>query len=269
MRTFLAATIFVLGTAACSSDTPSDPTDPTDPIDPTNPTDPDDPPTPEEIALDNAQVAEILGAHVYGEFSLQLGAASISKGIVPEGFTAPVPDENLEYTASGQVGNMTYSLVYHCNDGTPQHVYVPCDGTAHHSHMKIQATGAQAIGAMAMDEIDRVVDWEIRDLLVQKARFRGPDKMTLHTVVNGDEPASYLVKFNAVYEQVRFMPDYVFPTYGTIDFMLNIERDRGDDHRVFDSTARITFGSSGVPTTLVLDGTTYTFDVKTGVVTNP
>ncbi len=268
MRTFLAATILVLG--ACSSDSPSDPTDPTDPIDPSTPTDPDDPPTPEEMARDSAELAQILGAHVFGEFSLQLATASISKGLVPEGFAPPVADENLEYTASGQIGEMALSLVYHCNDGSPQHVFVPCDGTAHHSHVKIQATGAQAVGAMAMDEIDRVVEWEVRDLLVQKARFRGPDKMTLHTVVAGDDDSSsYLVKFNAVYEQVRFMPDYVFPTYGTIDFTINTERDRGDDHRVFDSTARITFGSSGVPTTLVLDDTTYTFDVKTGAVTNP
>jgi hypothetical protein len=69
-----------------------------------------------------------------------------------------------------------------------------------------------------------------------------------------------------VYEQVRFLPAYAFPTAGTIDFMVNTERTFEGDHRVFNSTAKITFAGGGVPTTLVVDDITYDFDLKTGAI---
>ena len=43
---------------------------------------------------------------------------------------------------------------------------------------------------------------------------------------------------------------------------------RGDDHRMFNATAQLTYGASSVPTTLVIDGTTtYNIDVVSGTAT--
>jgi hypothetical protein len=264
MRAFLlGAALLAIGAGACGgNDDNSDPNDPNDPVDPTDPTDPNDPPTPEEIARDNQQLATVLAAHVFGEFSFQLTAANISEGRYPEGFMQT--SSTLEETMGvGSAGGLSYAFTYHCNDGTTAHMFVPCDGNAHHAHFAVTMTGAQTVGAMAMGEIDRTVDWEIRDLMLDKARFRGPDKMSLSTNVDG---AEFKIQFNAVYEQVRFLPAYAFPTAGTIDFTVNAERTFEGDHRVFNSTAKITFAGGGVPTTLVVDDITYDFDLKTGAI---
>lgn len=262
MRAFLLGAS-LLALAACGSS--DDNSDPNDPVDPQDPTDPQDPPTPEESARDTDELATILAAHVRGEFPMQLMAAEISESRLPAGFTITGQTAE-EATGTGAVGAMSFDFVFHCNDGTTAHLIVPCDGSAHHSHIKITATGAQSMGAISMTDIERVVDWEIRDLALDKARFRGPDGVSLQTAVttNG-ELASYGVQFNATYEQVRYLVGYAFPTFGTIDFTINADRTRGADKRVFNSTAKLTFGSSGVPTTLVFDGaSTYTINLTSG-----
>lgn len=261
MRAFLrGAAVLALTVAACSgSDEPKDPNDPTDPG--PDPTDEDDPPTPEETARDNDELAQILGAHVRGEFAIMLAAAEISESRLPEGFALTG-----DGTGTGTVGSMTYNFTYWCNDGTTAHTVVPCDGLAHHSHVQMTMQGSQSVGSMAMDQLARQVDWEIRDLTLDKARFRGPDQAALHTTVttNG-EATSYALKLTAVYEKVRFMPAAAFPTFGTIDFNVNADRTRGEDHRVFNATAQLVYGSSGVPTTLTIDGANqYTIDLTTG-----
>lgn len=265
MRAFLLGAT-VLALVACGSDgSDNDPNDPGDPVDPMDPTDPDDPPTPEELVRDHDELATILAAHVRGEFPTQLITAEIAKGNYPDGFT--MTEQTAEqYTGTGTLDGLGFEFTYHCNEGTPEHPIVPCDGAAHHAHFQLRQTGSQAMGAISMDEIDRAVDWEIRDLALGKARFRGPDALSLRTTVTtAGEPADYRVQLHAIYEQVRYL--YTFPTYGTIDFEINTERVRGDDRRVFNTTAQLVFGSSGVPTTLVLDGgTTYTIDLTGGEV---
>jgi hypothetical protein len=266
MRAFLLGAA-VLALAACGSTSDNDPNDPNDPVDPQDPTDPDDPPTPDESARDSDELASILAAHVRGEFPMQLIAAEISKNRFPEGFSQTGTTAEGAYTGVGAQGGLSFAFDYRCNDGTTAHLIVPCDGTAHHSHIKFTVTGSQSMGEIAMNEINRVVDWEIRDLTLDKARFRGPDGLSLKTAVttNG-EAASYGVQFNATYEQVRYLVGYTFPTFGTIDFTVNTNRMRGDDKRVFNSTAKLTFGSSGVPTTLALDGVNYTINLTSGAV---
>jgi len=268
MRAFLlGAAVLALG--ACGSDgDPNDP-DPNDPVDPTDPTDPTDPPTPDESARDNDELASILTAHLRAEFPIQLMLAGISENQYPEGFSLTGQTAEGGYTGVGAIGALAFDFAYHCNDGSAAHLVVPCDGAAHHSHVAVTVTGEQSMGAIAMNEINRVVDWEIRDLTVDKARFRGPDALSLRTSVTTEgELADYHVQFNAVYEQVRYLPTQVIPTFGTIDFTINTERMRGDDLRVFNSTARLTFGSSTVPTTLVFDGAvTYDVNLADGSVT--
>lgn len=265
MRAFLfpaGAAVLALTLAACSSsDDPPDPNDPTDPG--PEPTDPDDPPTPEETTRDHDELAQILGAHVRGEFAIMLAAAEISESRMPEGFALTG-----DGVGTGTVGSMTYNFTFWCNDGSAAHTVVPCDGLAHHSHVQLSMQGSQAIGEMAMDQITREVDWEIRDLTLDKARFRGPDQTALHMTVSTDgEAATYALKIGAVYEKVRFMPAATFPTYGTIDFTVNADRTRGEDHRVFNATAQLVYGSSGVPTTLTIDGSSqYTIDLTTGAI---
>jgi hypothetical protein len=253
----------VLAFAACGSDQPKD----EGPIDPVEPTDPKDPPTPEESARDYDELASVLAAHVRGEFALQLKAADISESRYPEGFssTGSTPEET---TGVGANGSMSYQFGFHCNDGTTAHLVVPCDGNAHHSHIRFTITGSQAVGAMSMDDITRVVDWEIRDITLDKARFRGPDQVSLATqVTTENETASYRVQFTAVYEQVRFLPSHTIPTAGTIDFTLNTERVRGADRRVFNTTAHLAYGASGAPTTLTIGGTnSYTINLTSGAV---
>jgi len=264
MRAFLLGAA-VLALSACGSNDDNNGPDPSDPVDPQDPTDPMDPPTPEESARDVDELASILAAHVRAEFPMQLMAAEISEGRFPASFT--ITGQTAEETAAtASVGSMSFDMLFHCNDGSAEHLVVPCDGNAHHSHIKITATGAQSMGEIAMSDINRVVDWEIRDLALDKARFRGPDGMSLKTSVStAGEAATYGVQFNATYEQVRYLPSYTFPTFGTIDFVLNTDRTRGSDHRIFNSTAKLTFGSSGVPTTLVFDGSiTYTINLTTG-----
>lgn len=261
----------VLALAACGANdgNTTDPTDPTDPVDPTDPTDPTDPPTPDESARDNDEVAAIIAAHVRAEFPIQLLTAEISKNNYPAGFSL-TGESNLEYTGVGTLGSLDFNFVFHCNnDSVPGDPFVPCDGTAHHSHFQLSLSGAQSMGAIQMDEINRVVTWEIRDLVLDKARFRGPDALSLRTAVTTEgELADYVVQFDAVYEQVRFLPNQTVPTFGTVDFTLNTERTRGDDHRVFNSTAKLTYGTSTTPTTLVIDGAvTYDIDLASGTVT--
>jgi hypothetical protein len=270
MRAFLLGTAVLALAGACGgtdSNDPNDPIDPTDPVDPTDPTDPTDPPTPDESAKDNDELATILAAHIRAEFPLQLAVAELSKNVYPEGFSQT--SSTLEETLGvGALGGLTIDFAYHCNDGTPEHPLVPCDGLAHHSHIRLDISGSQSMGAIAMDGISRVVDWEIRDLTVGKARFRGPDALSLHTSATTDGVlADYIVKFNATYEQVRFLSGQLIPTFGTVDFTINTERLRADDRRVFNSTARLTFASGGA-TTLVLDGSvTYSLDLVAGTVT--
>jgi len=271
MRAFLLGAAVIALTGACSdSNDPTDPTDPTDPVDPTDPTDPTDPPTTEEIVRDNDEVASILVAHLRAEFPTQLLVAGITENVYPAGFslTGMSGESGLEYNGIGALGSLSFSFLYHCNDNTPEHAFVACDGAAHHAHFALTLTGEQSMGDIAMTEINRVVDWEIRDLTLDKARFRGDDALSLRTSVThqpGGELADYHVQFNAVYEQVRYLSGQLVPTIGTIDFTLNTERMRGDDLRVFNSTARLSYGAGAVPTTLVLDGNvTYSVDLVTG-----
>ena len=211
-----------------------------------------------------------MAAHVKAEFPIQLLVAGLSENVWPEGFvmTGLSGDSGLEYNGTGAVGSLNFAFTFHCNDGTEAHTFVPCDGNAHHSHFRLTLAGSQSMGEIAMTEIDRVVDWEIRDLMLDKARFRGPDALSLNSSVTTEgELADYTVQLDAVYEQVRYMPAQVEPTFGTIDFTINTERMRGDDLRVFNSTARLTYGAAGSPTTLVFDGaTTYDVDLATGAV---
>ena len=264
MRAFLLG-VSVLALAACGSNSDdNDPMNPDDPVDPTDPTDPTDPPTAEEVARDSDELASILSAHIRGEFQTQLIVAGISEGTFPEGFmlTAQTAEQ---YEGVGAKDGLSFAFTYYCNDGMAAHVVVPCDGNAHHAHFKLTATGSQSMGAIAMSEINRVVDWEIRDVMLDKARFRGPDGLSLKTsVTTNGEVASYKVQFNATYEQVRFLAGYTFPTFGTIDFTVNTDRTRSNDRRVFNSVAKLTYGSQGVPTTLVIDGATYNVNLTTG-----
>ena len=267
MRAFLlGATVLALAACGSNGDDNNSP-DPSDPVNPMDPTDPNDPPTAEEKARDNDELAAILAAHIRGEFPIQLLAADISEGRFPEGF-AVTGQTAEESTGAGVSGGLNFDFTYHCNDGSTAHLIVPCDGNAHHSHIKLTVTGSQSMGAIAMTEINRVVDWEIRDLTLDKARFRGPDGLSLKTSVSTNgEAAQYGVQFNATYEQVRYLSGYTYPTFGTIDFTINTERTRGSDHRIFNSTAKVTFGSSGVPTTLVIDGSAnYTINLTSGEV---
>lgn len=254
MRVFLGAALLAL--AACGGN--SDPGPGPDPVDPT---DDEDPPTPEETARDYDELASILAAHVRGEFELQLAGAAITKSMPPAGFV--ITSQSTELSAgNGSAGGMSYTFEFYCNDGTPEHTRVPCDGFAHHSHILFTATGSQSVGPMAMDSIMRRVDWEIRDITVDKARFRGPSEITLQTSVNG---ASYRVSADAVYEQVRFLPGKSFPTFGTIDFTINTERNRGSDRRVFNANARIAYAADGAM--LTIDGTySYKINLASGEV---
>ena len=256
---------FLLGAALLASGACGGGNDPGPGPDPTDPTDPDDPPTPEETARDYDEVANILGAHVRGEFALQLAGAAITESQPPEGFS--ITSQAIEESAGvGTSGSMNYEFWFYCNDGSQAHTKVPCNGAAHHSHIKFVATGSQAIGAMAMEQITRTVDWEIRDITLDKARFRGPDSVSLQTqIATEGETAAYKISFDAVYEKVRFLAGQQIPTYGTITFTINADRTRGDDHRVFNATAVLVYGASGAPTTLTIDGMhNYTIDLTSG-----
>jgi hypothetical protein len=226
-------------------------------------TDTMDPPTPEESARDQDELAQILGAHIRGEFAIQLMAAEISESRMPEGFAMTAPGQG-----TGVAGSMTYAFTFWCNDGSAAHTVVPCDGTAHHSHVQLTMTGSQTVDSVALDQINRYVDWEIRDITLDKARFRGPDNLAMSTAVTTEGvQATYKLNIDATYEQVRYMPDAQFPTYGTIDFGINAERIRGTDRRVFTPRARLVYGSSGVPTTLTFNSTEqYKVNLTTGEV---
>jgi hypothetical protein len=252
--------------AACNNAAPNNPDSPVDPVDPT---DPEDPPNPEETARDYDELATILSAHLRAEFSLQLTAAAIvgNQYALPEGFVI-TGDDGTDSVGTGTFAGLSINFTLHCNDGTAQHNRVACDQYANHGHIKLTIAGSQTMGAISMNDMNRVVNWEVRDVNLGKARFRGPDGLILKSAVttNGEQ-ASYTVMFDATYEQVRFLPAATIPTYGTIDFTVNTQRDRGADHRVFDSTAHLNYGASGVPTTLTFDGNlTYNLDLKTGEV---
>lgn len=236
-------------------------------LDPVDPTDPTDPPTPEESSRDYDELASILSAHVRGEFALQLKSADITENRMPTGFMVTGTTDGLT-TGTGVDGAMSYEFAFYCNDGSPEHTVVACDGNAHHSHIKYTATGALSVGDMQMDQITRVVDWEIRDITLDKARFRGPDQVQLKTSATTEgQVAQYSLNMSAIYEQVRFMPGQSMPTFGTIDFMINTERTRASDRRVFNAKATMTYGASGAPTTLVLDGThNYTINLTSGAI---
>jgi hypothetical protein len=276
MKAFLlGASLIALGIPACADnhnppDDGDDVADPGDQMDQgEDPTDPVDPPTEEEVARDNDELAQVIAAHVRGEFPIQLAAAQISKGVFPAGFSPTGQDPSTgEDTGVGTVDGLSFTFSYHCNNGDELHTRVACDGLAHHSHMLWTMTGAETVGNMSMVDMHRQVNWEIRDLLDQKARFRGPDNVQVSSDVSLDgEVSSYTLNFDAAYEKVRFMPNAVIPTFGTIDFSLNVERVRGEDHRVFETAAQLVYGASGVPTTLTLGGSlVYTIDLETGVV---
>jgi hypothetical protein len=266
MRAFLlGAACLALSVPACSDSTQPDEPDVADPDDQQDQgpdeTDPMDPPTPDESARDYDELAQILDAHIRGEFAIQLATAAISKGIYPEGYY-PTGDG----AGAGVVGAMNFSFTFHCNNGDELHTVVPCDGYAHHSHIQLAMNGSETVGSLAMDMLDRKVDWEIRDLLYEKARFRGPDNLALQSAVTTDGVvATYTLNADATYEQVRFMPNAVIPTFGTIDLAINVERIRGADRRVFTVTAQIAYGASGAPTTLTFDGAvTYAVNLTTG-----
>jgi len=270
MRAFLVgATFTTLAVSGCSNHESSEPdvSDPGDQMDQGDePTDPVDPPTGDEVARDNDELAQVLGAHVRGEFSVQLAAAEISKGRWPQGF-APTGDGTGAGTGAGTVGGMSYTFTYHCNNGDTAHTIVPCDGTAHHSHMTWNMTGSETVGSMSMDGRSRVVEWEIRDLLFEKARFRGPDNTAVSSTITGStDQSQFTINMDSLYEQVRYMPAALIPTFGTIDFNINAERLRAGDRRVFETTGHLVYGANGVPTTLSLGSTNYTIDLETGVV---
>jgi hypothetical protein len=255
----------LLALAACNSSSPNE--NPDSPVDPADPTDPDDPPSPDESARDYDELATIISAHLRAEFALQWASAAIVKNelALPEGFFITGDDGN-DAIGQGTYGGLNIAFLLHCNDGTAAHTRVPCNELAHHGHIKLTIDGAQTMGVISMNDVQRVVNWEVRDVNLGKARFRGLDGMVLKTAVttNG-ELASYTVMFDAVYEQVRFFADDAFPTFGTIDFTVNTQRTRGTDNRVFDTSAHLTYGASGVPTTLVFDGSiTYSLDLATG-----
>lgn len=178
---------------------------------------------------------------------------------MPPGFAL-----SAEGAGTGTVGGMNYTFNYYCNAGDAAHTIVACDGNAHHSHIKLTMTGSLTVDATSMEKVERAVDWEIRDLTLDKARFRGPDDVVLVTTV---ADTKYTLNMDSLYEQVRFMPGAAFPTAGTIDFTINAERVRGQDRRVFVTKAQLAYGS-GVPTTLTFDGgLRYNVDLRTGAVT--
>jgi hypothetical protein len=272
MRAFLVgATFTALAVAGCSNNDSSTPdiADPDDQMDQGDePTDPVDPPTEEELARDNDELAQVLGAHVRGEFGIQLVAFEISKGRFPEGFAQTGVSDTLEATGTGALGGMTYAFTYHCNADDTAHTVVACDGNAGHSHMLWTMSGSETVGAMAMNDMSRTVDWEIRDLMFDKARFRGPDNVAVSSsVTTNGEVSTYTLNMDAVYEKVRYLAGAVIPTFGTIDFNVNVERVRGDDRRVFETTAHLVYGASGVPTVLTIAGSlNYTIDLASGAV---
>ncbi len=269
MRAFLlGAACIALSAPACSDSNTTDEPDIADPDDQQDQgpddTDPVDPPTPDESARDYDELAQILGAHIRGEFGVQLAAAAISEARYPEGFY-PTGDG----AGAGVIGAMNYSFTFYCNIGDAAHTVVPCDGNAHHSHIRLTMNGSETVGSLSMNMLNREVDWEIRDLLVDKARFRGPDNVALQTSVSGADgvAATFTVNADANYEQVRFMPSAAFPTFGTIDFAANVERLRNADRRVFTANAQLVYGSSGVPTTLTFDGSVaYSLDLTSGAI---
>lgn len=262
MRAFLhGAMVIGFVAAGCSDSTPSDPANDQSDEGPAT-TDEEDPPTPEEVTRDYDELARVLSAHARGDFAIMLAAAEISKMRMPSGFALTA-----DGAGTGTVGSMNYAFSVYCKAGDAAETVVPCDGNAHHSHIAITMTGSQTVDATSMDKVERSVDWEIRDLTLGKARFRGPDDIVLKTAVsNGAETTTYTVNMDATYEQVRFMPAATFPTFGTVDFTINAERVRGQDRRVFESKAQLVYGS-GEPTTLTFDGSLkYKIDVKTGAV---
>ncbi|HTL34919.1 MAG TPA: hypothetical protein VL326_17440 [Kofleriaceae bacterium] len=265
MRTILLTGLALATIAGCNNSAPND--NPDSPVDPVDPTDPDDPPNPQETARDNDELATIIAAHLRAEFALQLTAAAIVRNeyALPEGFVI-TGDDGADAIGNGTFGGLSINFALHCNDGTDQHNRVPCNEYAHHGHIKLTIAGSQTMGVIAMNDMNRVVNWEIRDVNLGKARFRGPDGLVLKSAVttNGEQ-ANYTVMFDAIYEQVRFLPAATIPTFGTIDFTVNTQRDRGADHRVFDTIAHLNYGASGAPTTLTFDSSiNYNVDLKTG-----
>ncbi|HUS30087.1 MAG TPA: hypothetical protein VMZ53_16385 [Kofleriaceae bacterium] len=260
---------FALALAACNDNARPEDELPDNPVDPVDPTDPEDPPNPQETARDYDELAAILSAHLRAEFSVQLTGAAIvrNEAVLPEGF-AITGDDGVDALGTGTLNGLTINFGLHCNDGSAAHIRVPCDANAHHGHLKLNISGTQTMGTISMNDFQRAVNWEIRDVNLGKARFRGPDGTVLKSqVVTNSEPADYVVMFEALYEQVRFLPDTTIPTFGTIDFKVNTQRTRNGDRRVFDSQAHLTYGASGVPTTLTFDGgQSYALDLKTGEV---
>ena len=133
------------------------------------------------------------------------------------------------YAVAPSDGSLDFDFSYFCHgEGLPGNPLVPCDGDAHRSQFKLTVTGSQSMGTIAMNGIDRFVDWEIRDLMLNKARFRGQDALELNTEVTTDgELAGYLVELGATYDQVRYLAGQEVPTFGTIDFALQVGRTRG------------------------------------------
>src|SRR5688500_1538852 len=205
----------VLAFAACGSDTPDDPNDPGDPNDPNDPN-PDPDSNPDTTARDRDELASILGGHIRAEFGLQLALAELSRGRAAPGFA--ITSSNVDEThGTGTIGSMSYTFRLICHGGTaPPYFNQFCDGTAHHSHMLVMASGSQAIGTMSMDGFNRTVDWEIRDITLEKAKFKGPDNVAVTTQLNANgESSVYKLTFDATYDQVRFNAMQQVPSFGT------------------------------------------------------
>jgi len=264
---------FLLGAAllatACGSNDPAVSTDAMSPTDSTAPTDSTDPDDAAVIARDKDELATILAAHLRAEFPVQLIAAQLSRGTYPDGFQLTGTGvSGLEYTGIGATGSLSFSFSYFCHgEALPGDPPIPCDAAAHHSHFTLALTGSQTMGDISMTAIDRVVVWEIRDLALGKARISGPDALSLDTSVSTEGvQADYHLTFDAAYNQVRYLAGQAVPTFGTIAFTVTSDRTRGDDVRTFESTAQLTYGGNAAPSTIVLDGVTYGFDVAAGTV---
>lgn len=249
----------VLAFAACgTSDSKDDPMDPSDPNDPNDPNDP----TPDQEALDYADVAALIGASAQtGEVSAMLDAVILSNGGAPAGFTVTQGDHFV--LANGSRGGVTFDYFFHCNDNADV-VLNYCNNTVNHSHVEVTIAGNVAGAGMSMSAIDREGKWAVRDIGVGKSRVGGDAAMSFSASVGGQYAASYELSYTAIFDRIRYNPEGPLPLSGKIDFVVTAKRTRGNSVRNFSPSASLVFdGDSSA--TLTLDGTkTFSVDLTTG-----